>query len=170
MFLFRLRTNDCDLEQRCLIAKWKEFRLVVIEPRSTLKEFRWLEGRRLVELDEVKLVGWIDFEGTVHLAQDSVDVAGWKEIHYRSGPVRLPEHTGFLNEIISRLIKAIASKETKSWVKPAKWNVYSLQMNLYLHVRSKPRHLLQVLWQTHPHATKPTKGFVLCSSSKTRRD
>ena len=58
MFLFRLKTNDCDLEQSFLIVKWKEFRLMVIELHCTLKE---LVGWRFVELNEVKLVGWIDF-------------------------------------------------------------------------------------------------------------
>ena len=45
-----------------------------------------------------------DFEGTLRLALDSVDVADWKESYYRSGPARLPEQTGFWDEIISRRI------------------------------------------------------------------
>ena len=43
-----------------------------------LKEFRWLVGRNLVELNEAKFVGWIDFVRTLHLSLDSVDVAEWK--------------------------------------------------------------------------------------------
>ena len=76
----------------------------MIELRSTLTEFPWLVWRHLVESNEVKLVGWIDFEGTLRLALDAVDVADWKDRHYRSGPVCLPEQTGFWNEIISRRI------------------------------------------------------------------
>ena len=51
----------------------------------------------LLFFNELKLVGWIDFEGTIRLVLDSVDIADWKESHYKSGPVRLPEQTGFWN-------------------------------------------------------------------------
>ena len=52
----------------------------MIELRSTVTEFPWLVWQSLVELNEVKLVGWIDFEGKLHLALDAVDVANWKAI------------------------------------------------------------------------------------------
>ena len=77
MFLSRLKTNDCDLEQRCLQSE-KKILLMVID----LKEFRWLVGRYLVKLNEAKFVGWIDFVRTLHLGLDSVDVADWKETQF----------------------------------------------------------------------------------------
>lgn len=101
---------------------------------------------------EVKLVGWVDFEGTFDLALDSVDVGDWKESHYKLGPVCLSEHADFWNNNISWWIKAIANKETKSWVNQAKGNVYWLQM-IYTYTFDL-NHATFFLWHMHTHATK----------------
>ena len=60
------------------------------------KNFAWW-NYALVKWSEV--LGWINFVETLHLVLDSVNVADWKESHYRLGPVYHHKHTGFWNEI-----------------------------------------------------------------------
>ena len=129
---------DCEVEGISLDGDWTMLDVegISLTDGTALGPVKWSE------------VGGInDFVGTLHLAlQDSADVADWKESHYGSGPVRL--HSGFWNEIISRCdeIKAIANNETKSWVNPAKWNVYWLQM-IYTYMFDL-NHAIFFLWHS----------------------
>ena len=132
-------TIPATLSSVAWLRSGKNFALIVIELRSTLTEFPWLVWRHLVESNEVKLVGWIDFEGTLRLALDAVDVADWKAIIDGVLFVSLSKLVCETKLLAAGLIKV---KKGKILRKSSQMKRVLIANNLYLHVRSKPGHLL----------------------------